>query len=207
MHRVATAAVNQTAVEGTSKAFGLGTFRIHVWRLGASRFPGAMSSPNTSFFVDTAGSLGTKSHNYTEEGNYTVRSSVTDFTSQTSPQTFQRSRFRSRRDCNRRPVDQPCGRNESWLGAACDIHGPGGPETLGDYSADIDWGDGTGTQIGAGSSRLMVPPSKSAARIPMPRRSPQTIRDRALTDHDHRAPRGDDAANRDQYSDGIWTLR
>jgi hypothetical protein len=28
---------------------------------------------------------------------------------------------------------------------------PGGAEAVGDYSADIDWGDGTGNQIGAGS--------------------------------------------------------
>ena len=27
---------------------------------------------------------------------------------------------------------------------------PGGPESIGDYSADIDWGDGTGTQVDAG---------------------------------------------------------
>jgi hypothetical protein len=31
---------------------------------------------------------------------------------------------------------------------------PGGPEVLGDYSADIDWGDGTGTQVGGGSITL-----------------------------------------------------
>ena len=31
---------------------------------------------------------------------------------------------------------------------------PGGLEALGDYSANIQWGDGTGTQIGAGAITL-----------------------------------------------------
>ncbi len=41
-------------------------------------------------------------------------------------------------------------RMDSGLQTLATFTDPGGPEPLGDYSADIDWGDGTGTQNGAG---------------------------------------------------------
>ncbi len=41
-----------------------------------------------TFFLNSAGSLGTASHSYLEEGTYTVSVTVENFTSQSQTQTF-----------------------------------------------------------------------------------------------------------------------
>jgi hypothetical protein len=151
---VATAAVNQTAVEGTSKAIGLGSFTdpdMAPWGVTVSWGDG---SPNTSFFVNTAGSLGTKSHNFAEEGNYTVSVSVTDFTGQSSSTTFSVAVSDPNVIATGGQLISPVEGISSGSVLLATFTDPGGSEPVGDYSADIDWGDGTGTQTAAGSITL-----------------------------------------------------
>src|SRR5262249_18822012 len=77
-----TAAADQTAVEGASKSIDLGSFadpNAAPWGIVVNWGDG---SANTSFFTNSAGALGSKSHTFAEEGDYTVTVTVTDFTSQ-----------------------------------------------------------------------------------------------------------------------------
>ncbi len=145
-----TAAANQSAVEESSKSFDLGSFTdpdAAPWGIAVSWGDG---SPDTTFYVNSAGALGSKSHAYAEEGNYTVKVTVTDFTSQSQSQTFQAS-------VSDPPVSATGGQSlkavegtSSGSLLLATFTDPGGPEPLGDYSADVDWGDGSGVQIGAG---------------------------------------------------------
>jgi hypothetical protein len=148
-----TAAATQSAVEGAAKSFDLGSFTdpdASPWGVVVSWGDG---SPDTPFFVNDAGALGTKPHTYSEEGSYTVTVTVTDFTNQTSTTTFTVNASD--------PAVIPTGgfTVNAAEGAAfsnqtvATFTDPAGPElspSVGaHYSADINWGDGTAASAGS----------------------------------------------------------
>jgi hypothetical protein len=140
---VVTPPADQGALEGATTTFNLGNFTAASpnapWGVTVSWGDGT-SSP--IFFLNSAGSLGTLSHTYAEEGSYPVTVNVTDFVSNSDTKTF-----------NVNVSDQPVSPTGGFTVTAAEgqdsgpqtvatFTDPGGPEVLGDYSAVIDWGDG-----------------------------------------------------------------
>jgi hypothetical protein len=138
-----TAAADQTAVERSAKAIDLGSFAdsdTGPWNVNVSWGDG---SADTNFFVDSAGALGTMNHTYNEEGTWTAKVTVTDYTGLTDSKTFKVT------------VSDPAvvGTGgfavsavegaDSGSQTVATFTDPAGAEPLGDYQATIDWGDGT----------------------------------------------------------------
>jgi hypothetical protein len=86
---VVTAPANQVAVAGVSKPFNLGSFTETnprgPWLVIVSWGDG---TPNTNFFVNNAGTIGTKPHKYAH-GSFTAKVTVVDFTNRAATKTFQ----------------------------------------------------------------------------------------------------------------------
>jgi PKD repeat protein len=86
---VVTAPANQTAVESASATLNLGSFTAASpnapWGVTVN-WGDSTTSP--FFFLNSAGSLGTLTHTYAEEGTYTVTVKVTDFVSMSDSKTF-----------------------------------------------------------------------------------------------------------------------
>ena len=142
-----TAAADQAGVEGASKGFNLGSFTdpdAAPWGVTVSWGDG---SPNTSYFLNSAGTLGSKSHTFTEEGSYTVTVTVTDFTNQTQSKTFQVNVSDPAVIATGKSISPVEGTDATWVVAT--FTDPGGNEPTNDYSADINWGDGTAASAGS----------------------------------------------------------
>ena len=86
---VVTAPSDQTAVENSTATINLGSFTAASpnapWGVTVSWGDGSISP---IFFVNSAGSLGTLTHTYAEEGTYTATVNVTDFVSMSDSKTF-----------------------------------------------------------------------------------------------------------------------
>ncbi len=134
---------NQSAVEGASQAFNLGSFvdpNGGPWSVDVNWGDG---TPDTIFTASTAGTLATSNHAYSEEGLYTPKVTVTDSTSLSDSATFQVTVSD--------PAVIPTGGSTfsaiegalSTSQTVATFTDPGGAEALGDYSATIDWGDST----------------------------------------------------------------
>jgi large repetitive protein len=86
---VVTAPANQTANEGASTSFSLGSFtdadNNGPWTVDVDW---GDSSPHTTFSKTTTGSLGSQNHTYADNGSYTVAVKVTDATSLSDTKTF-----------------------------------------------------------------------------------------------------------------------
>jgi hypothetical protein len=147
-----TAAANQTAVEGAAKAIDLGSFsdpNAAPWGVTVSWGDG---SPNTTFYLNNPGALGTKTHSYGEEGNYTVTVTVTDFTNQSSSETFKVNVSDPAVVATPVPVSAVEGKPFTNTAIAT-FTDPGGPEpnTSAHYKvASINWGDGTPLDMASG---------------------------------------------------------
>jgi Ca2+-binding RTX toxin-like protein len=146
---VLTAAGNQTAVEGASKSFNLGSFTdpdAAPWGVKVNWGDG---SPDTNYFLNSAGSLGTQSHVYAEEGSYVVSVSVNDFTSQSSQtQTYNVSVSDPAVIATGGFALTPVEGADSGAQTVATFTDPGGSEALSNYSATIDWGDGSTPSAG-----------------------------------------------------------
>jgi hypothetical protein len=153
---VVTAPSDQTAVEGAAKSFNVGSFADPdggPWTVTVNWGDG---SPNTTFNRAVAGSLGTQPHTYAEEGSYTVTVTVTDSTLLSGSKTFKiNTSDPSVVATGGKSINSVEGASTGSVLLAT-FTDPGGPEVLADYSADIDWGDGTGLQVGAGAITLNV---------------------------------------------------
>jgi hypothetical protein len=157
--RVATAAPvvtpggDQTAVEGSTATINLGSFAASSpnapWGVTVN-WGDATSSPIS--FLNSAGSLGSLTHTYAEEGSYTVTVTVTDFVSQSDSKSFKVNVSD--------PAVVPTGgfslsavEGVAFTGKlVATFTDPGGAELSDDpvaYSATIDWGDGTAPTPGA----------------------------------------------------------
>jgi Ca2+-binding RTX toxin-like protein len=155
---VVTAPSDQTALEGAAKSFNVGSFADAdggPWTVTVNWGDGS----NTTFNVASAGSLGTQTHTYAEESAadhpgsnpYQVTVTVTDSTLLSDSNTFNVT-------VSDPDVSAVGGQNITPVEGASSgsvllatFTDPGGPEAASNYSADIDWGDGSGVQIGAGT--------------------------------------------------------
>jgi hypothetical protein len=154
---------SQAATEGASQSFSLGNFtdaNVGPYSVTVNWGDG---SQNTTFVVNSSGSLGSQSHTYTEEGNFNASVTVTDFASGTQSQTFQ---------VNVADADLTAGAPialtahtgvalppATVVGMFTDAN-LGAPNTDGDFLATIDWGDGspatTGTVVATGLGAFSV---------------------------------------------------
>jgi hypothetical protein len=139
---------DQTSIERSAHAFDLGSFNdtgTGSWNIDVNWGDGTLDS---MFDVTTTGVLGTQSHTFSEEGIKTVTVTVTDTAdSLSSSVEFQVN------------VADP-----SVVATGVSVHAvergllsgvavatftdPAGPESAADYSAAIDWGDGTPPSAG-----------------------------------------------------------
>jgi hypothetical protein len=133
---------NTTVAEGALKGYDLGSFTdgngAGPWGVTVSWGDG---SPNTTYFLNSAGSLGTQFHYYAEEGVPNVSVTVADFTGQTATANFNVTVSD--------PAVIPVGaaitavEGQSFTQAVATFTDPGGPEPNVDYGATINWGDGS----------------------------------------------------------------
>jgi hypothetical protein len=140
---VVTSPPDQTGVEGASKAFNVGSFVDpdgSPWTVKVAWGDGVTDT----FTRGSDGSLGTRTHTYAEEGPYVVTVTVTDNTLLSDSKTFNINVSDPSVIGTAVPVTAVEGQNTGSITVAT-FTDPGGPEVVGDYSATIDWGDGTTT--------------------------------------------------------------
>lgn len=139
-----TGPANQTGVEGTTKAFNLGSFIDpdgSPWSVDVNWGDG---TSDTVFTTSSDGSLGSVNHAFPEEGSYTPKVTVTDSTSLSGSALFNVAVSDPAVVPSAVPVNAVEGQDTGSVPVATFVD-PGGPEALGDYAATIDWGDGTTT--------------------------------------------------------------
>ena len=138
---VVTPPPDQVAVEGASTSISIGSFVDPdggPWAVDVNWGDG---SADTTFTATTAGPLGSVDHTFAEEGTDTVKVTVTDGTSLSGSATFHVAVSD--------PAVVPTGAvvhavegADSGPVVVATFTDPGGAESLADYSATIDWGDG-----------------------------------------------------------------
>ena len=142
-----TAPSDQTAVEGAAKSFNLGSFADPdgaPWSVTVAWGDGSTSSFNAA----TAGSLGTLTHTYAEEGSDVVTVTVTDSTGLSDSKTFKVSVSDPSVNATGSFIVSDVEGADSGTQTVATFTDPPG-EPLTDYSAVIDWGDGTAATVGA----------------------------------------------------------
>ena len=154
---------SQAATEGASQSFSLGNFTDANVAPYSVTVDWGDGSQNTTFVVNSSGSLGSLSHTYAEEGNFNASVTVTDFASGTQTQTF---------EVNVADADLTAGAPVGLLAntgvalPAATVVGTftdaniDAPNADGDFTATIDWGDGsprtTGTIVATGGGGFSV---------------------------------------------------
>jgi PKD repeat protein len=149
---VVAAPADQSSNEGENHSFSLGSFgdpgADSPWSVDVDWGDG---SPHTTFSKTAAGSLGSQSHTYADNGSYTVTVKVTDKDGGYGSATFKVTVANVPPSVTA-PADQNAteGTGQSFsLGSFTDP-GPDGP-----WAVDVDWGDGSGhttfNQASAGS--------------------------------------------------------
>jgi Ca2+-binding RTX toxin-like protein len=144
---VVTAPSDQTAVEGASKVFNLGSFVDadgSPWTVKISWGDGS----TTVFPKSSTGSLGMLSHTYAEEGSDVVTVTVTDNTTLSDSKTFNVSVSDPSVIPTGGFVVSAAEGADSGNQTVATFTDPGAPEAVGNYSALINWGDGTAASAG-----------------------------------------------------------
>jgi len=143
---IVTPPANQTATEGASNSFSLGSFADpdgSPWTVAVNWGDGTV---NTTFTVSTAGSLGSQSHTYAEEGTYTATITVTDSSNLSGSGTFKVSIADAALTASGTAVSATEGLSFSGQVASLTDANPTAPLTdftTGTGGASINWGDGT----------------------------------------------------------------
>src|SRR5919201_1332720 len=140
---------SQTATEGASNAFNLGSFtdpnsNATSWTVAVQWGDGAA----TTFTTTSQGTLTTQAHTYAEEGSYTVTLTVTDNTNLSGSATFQvtvADPAVSATATGLSAVEGAAFSNQ----AVATFTDPAGAEATADYSATINWGDNAAASTGA----------------------------------------------------------
>ena len=104
-------------------------------------------TPDSTFVTSTAGSLGSLNHAYTEEGSDTVKVTVTDSTNLSGSATF-RATITDPAVVPTAAVVHAVEGTDTGMVTVAKFIDPGGAEPLSDYTATINWGDGTPTTTG-----------------------------------------------------------
>jgi Ca2+-binding RTX toxin-like protein len=143
---VVTAPGDQTAVEGASQVLSLGSFIDadgSPWTVKVAWGDGTTDT----FTTAAAGSLGTRTHTYAEEGSNVVTVTVTDSTTLSDSKTFNVAVSDPGVVPTAVAVNAVEGQATGSVAVAT-FTDPGGSEPVGDYSASINWGDSTAPTSG-----------------------------------------------------------
>ena len=138
-----TAPANQSASEGASQAFTLGSFTDTSpgpWTVNVSWGDG---TPNTTFSTSALGSLGAANHTFAEEGNPTVTVTVTNGVNLSATESFQVAVG----DAGLTGTPQSLSANEGQGLSnvlVATFTDPGTDGTGADYGATVTWDDGGG---------------------------------------------------------------
>ncbi len=155
---VVTAPSDQTAVENSTATINLGSFTAASpnapWGVTVSWGDGSISP---IFFVNSAGSLGTLTHTYAEEGTYTATVNVTDFVSMSDSKTFKVNVSDPAVQASGVAVNAVEGAAFTGTPVATFTDPAGAePNTSDHYKVvSIDWGDGTPLDTTSGSISLL----------------------------------------------------
>ena len=139
--------VNQNSAEGASKPFNLGSFVDPdggPWTVDVNWGDGTADS---TFVTSTAGPLGSLNHTYAEEGSDSVKVTVTDSTKLSGSATFHVVVTDPAVIPGAVHIQAVEGKDTLFIPVAT-FTDPGGAEAVSDYSATIDWGDGSTPTIG-----------------------------------------------------------
>jgi hypothetical protein len=139
----------QSAVEGATTSFNLGSFTdpdCAPWGITVDWGDG---TAKTVFHLNSAGSLGTQAHKYAEEGTYTPTISITDFTSKTDTTSFTVNVSDPAVVATGGFALTPVEGADSGSQVVATFTDPGGAESTSNYSALIDWGDGSAATTGS----------------------------------------------------------
>jgi hypothetical protein len=137
------APLRQTAAEGSPTPFTLGRFADPgadaAWQVAIDWGDG---SPTQSFTVSQAGDLGTLTHNYTQDGTYTIQVTITDGDGAAGSGTF------AVEVANVAPVVDASGNRvtEEGTPTAFALGRFADPGADAAWQVAIDWGDGSPTQ-------------------------------------------------------------
>jgi len=144
-----TAPGSQSSAEGMSQSFNLGSFTDPDGGPWSVDVNWGDSSPHTTFPESTPGSLGSQPHTYAEEGTYTVTVTVKDtFDGQTGSGMFTVSVSNPSVVATGGLTFTASENTASAVQPVATFTDPGGPESLSDYSATINWGDSTPATAG-----------------------------------------------------------
>jgi PKD repeat protein len=133
-------AANQTAFEGTAQGFALGSFTDpgadSPWSVSVNWGDGG----STTFTTSAAGSLGTQSHTYADNGYYTVTVTVTDKDGTSDSETFKIN------VANVPPTVSAGGNATINEGSTFTRNGSFTDPGADTWTATVDYGDGSGVQ-------------------------------------------------------------
>jgi hypothetical protein len=137
----------QNGVEGAATSFSLGSFTDSSggpWRVVVGWGDG---TSHTVFNLSATGSLGSQRHTYAEEGSYTITVIVTDTSDgKSGSASFQVAVSDPAVVGTAASVTSTAG--GSFSATVATFTDPGGAEALTDYSATINWGDGSASAAG-----------------------------------------------------------
>src|SRR5919198_5006508 len=136
-----TPAANQTATEGTSKSFNVGSFSDpgadSPWAVDVFWGDG---TPHTTFTTTSTGALSTQDHTYADNGTYTVSVKVTDKDGGTDTKTFTIT-VANANPAVTAAADQSANEGASTTFSLGSFSDPGANDDP--WSIDVNWGDGT----------------------------------------------------------------
>ncbi len=138
---------NQSSVEGAAHTFSLGSYVDYG--TGPVKYDVNWGDNSPDLIVNPAPKSASVSaaHTYSEEGTYLLKFTVTDTaTNQTASYTITISVSDPAVVATGKLIKPVEG--QAFTQAVATFVDPGGPETVGKYSASIDWGDGTPATVG-----------------------------------------------------------
>jgi hypothetical protein len=153
---------NQTALEGAPTSFNLGSFIDPdggPWTVDVNWNDG---TPDTVFSVSTAGSLGSQTHTYADEGTYAPAIKVTDSTGLSNVKAFSVSVSDRVLTATGGFSVRATEGNDSGSQQVASFTDANPTAPLGDFTATINWGDnttpttGTITQPGGVGTAFLV---------------------------------------------------
>jgi PKD repeat protein len=137
-----TAGADQSATEGTSRSFSLGSFsdagaNDNPWTVEVNWGDG---SPHTTFSLGSQGALGSQSHTYADNGLYTATVTVTDKDGGSDSDSFAVT------VANANPIVTAAANQTATEGTGASFglgsfSDPGANDAP--WSVDVDWGDGS----------------------------------------------------------------
>ncbi|HLJ96305.1 MAG TPA: choice-of-anchor Q domain-containing protein [Gemmataceae bacterium] len=140
----------QTAVEGNSQSFNVGSFTdaapgVSIW---SATIIWGDGSPNTPLTLPSQGPIAKQAHSYKEEGTYTATVQVSDGVGDAGQKAFTVNVSDPNVSAYGGFILSTSENSAFWNQPVATFIDPAGPEALDNYSASINWGDDSGAMPG-----------------------------------------------------------